>query len=122
VAARILVIEDDRDLRRNMKALLESEGYEVDTAENGQEGLTNLEQAAVLPSIILLDLMMPVMDGFHFRELQLKNEKFARIPVIVLTADGHTDEKRERTHAHAALRKPADVELILDTVAKVIAL
>jgi CheY-like chemotaxis protein len=118
---RLLVVEDDRDLRRNMQSLFESEGYLVDVAENGQVALDFLIQATELPEVILLDLMMPVMDGFQFRDAQVQIPKFASIPVIVLTADGHIEEKKVRSRATAALRKPADVELILSTVEKLTA-
>jgi CheY-like chemotaxis protein len=113
---KILVVEDDKDLRRNLQRLLEIEGYTVDVAENGQVALKLLENAAVLPSLIILDLMMPVMDGFEFREKMVTNLRLARIPIAIMTADGHVDEKKIRVKAAAALRKPADAEAILQIV------
>ncbi len=118
--AKILVVEDDIDIRRNMQRLLEGEGYIVILAENGQVALEHLQSTEELPSVILLDLMMPVMDGFEFREAQGQVSKLAKIPVIILTADGHIDEKRIRTGAAAALRKPTSIEVILDTIERVI--
>lgn len=113
---RILIVEDDRYIRKALARLLESEGYVVDVAENGQQALDNLHQAAELPQLIILDLMMPVLDGFQFRERQARLPRLAGIPVVIMTADGHIDAKKMRIGAVAALRKPADVEEILKTV------
>lgn len=118
MSARVLVVEDDKDIRRNVVQLLELEGYAVEAAGNGLEALTALQGAQVLPSVIILDLMMPVMDGFQFREEKNKQPQLAKIPVIIMTADGRTDEKRMRAGAVAALRKPADVDAILNLVSK----
>lgn len=115
--AKILVVEDDKDIRRNLKRLLESEGYVVDLAENGKAALEVLHTASDLPSLIILDLAMPVMDGFQFREEQVKVPRISSIPVAIMTADGRVDDKRIRTKANAALKKPADVEEILKLVA-----
>ena len=116
---KIMVVEDDKDIRRNMKRLLESEGYTVDVAENGQVAIDNLAASQDLPNLIILDLMMPVMDGFEFREAQGRNTRLANIPVIIMTADGHTEEKMLRVGAKAALRKPADVNAILHVVKRI---
>jgi CheY-like chemotaxis protein len=113
MASKVLVVEDDRDIRRNLKRLLELEGYVVEVAENGKVALDSLNTAAVLPSVIILDLMMPVMDGFAFREEQRKVDRLAHIPVAIMTADGRIDEKKRLTKANAALKKPADVADIL---------
>lgn len=120
MSIKILLVEDDRDLRTNMQRLLEGEGYTVVLAENGQVALDYLQTTTDFPAVILLDLMMPVMDGFQFREAQEKNSKFGAIPVIVLTADGHVEEKGMRTGAIAALRKPASVDAILNVIEKTV--
>jgi CheY-like chemotaxis protein len=111
---KILVVEDDRDIRKNMKLLLESEGYEVTLAENGRLALDYLEGAPLLPDAIILDLTMPVMDGFEFREAQLIDARLASIPVGIMTADGRVDEKRLRVRAAEGLRKPASLDDILE--------
>ncbi len=113
---KILIIEDDRDIRRLLKRLFEAYGYAVDQAENGQVALEILRSNPELPAVIILDLMMPVMDGFQFREEQLKIASVAGIPVVILTADGCIDEKRVKVGAHAALRKPADAEVLMGVV------
>lgn len=118
---KILVIEDDRDIRRNLKDLLESEGYFVVVADNGQTALDLLAQPADLPSAILLDLMMPVMDGFQFREQQAKITRIAGIPVVVMSADNRLDEKKHILRAAHALKKPLDIDMILELVKKIVA-
>ena len=86
---RILVVEDDRDIRESLQDLLEVEGYAVTTAENGRDALEQLQRMDA-PSVILLDLMMPVMSGDEFlRELR-KDGALASIPVLVVSA--WTDE------------------------------
>lgn len=119
MANRILLVEDDKDIRKNMKRLLESEGYSVDLAENGQVALDHLLLATELPQLIILDLMMPVMDGFEFREKQATYPQLAKIPVAIMTADGRIDEKKYRTGAQMAIRKPADIADILKMVRQI---
>src|ERR1043166_6147962 len=87
----ILVVEDDPDVREALVLLLEREGYAVTSVNNGQEAL---EQLRATPSaLILLDLMLPVMDGFEFRVHQLQDPALARVPVIVLSGGGDLTRK-----------------------------
>lgn len=118
MSSKILIVEDDQDIRRNLKRLLEIEGHTVDVAENGQVALEFLQTVADLPRMIFLDLMMPVMDGFEFREKQCSDARLAHIPVAIMTANDRTDAKRQKISAQIVLRKPASVEDILDAVAK----
>lgn len=118
---KILVIEDDKDIRRNMKLLLESEGYEVEIASNGEEGLKILENATTLPALIILDLMMPVMDGFEFRRAQQMSAKISHIPVAIMTADGHVVEKQAKLNAVAGISKPPDVETVIRITTEILA-
>ena len=83
---KILVIEDDTDIREALVFLLESEGYEVAAAENGKAALDLLSQGRN-PELILVDLFMPVMDGLTFRKKQLGRPEIAKIPVILMSAD-----------------------------------
>ena len=85
----ILVIDDDVDLLDIMAEILEGEGYRVEKATNGVEAFAYLDDAAVLPAAILLDLMMPSMDGWRFRSLQKARPALAGVPVIVISAGGH---------------------------------
>lgn len=115
----ILVVEDDKDIRKSMKRLLASEGYEVALAENGKAALDYLISSSGLPDLIILDLMMPVMDGFEFRKIQEADAKLSRIPVVIMSADGNLDEKKLRTAARDTIRKPADIDTILHVVKQV---
>jgi CheY-like chemotaxis protein len=109
---KILVIEDDEDIRDSLKELLEDEGYSIETAANGQQALARL-QGAALPHVILLDLTMPVMDGWQFqRELQ-RVPACLEIPLIVVSA---SRVLREPLNAKAFLPKPLDAEVLLDTI------
>lgn len=113
----ILLVEDDHDIRDSMVELLTDAGYGVATAGNGAEALAYLA-AQPRPHLILLDLMMPVMDGFTFREEQQKNADWSRIPVVVMSADGHVIEKQARTGAADYLKKPVDIDDLLHTIAR----
>ncbi|HVZ74981.1 MAG TPA: response regulator [Polyangia bacterium] len=83
----ILVVEDDRDLRDTLAEALRLEGYEVVSAEHGEAALRHLRSGA-RPCMVLLDLMMPVMDGWTLRREMLKDAALAAIPVVVMTAAG----------------------------------
>lgn len=116
MTSKILIVEDDKDIRRHLKRLLEIEEYEVECAENGKVALELLGEMIELPSVIILDLMMPIMDGVHFRKAQLKAERLAAIPVIIMSADTQAEAKATQISADGLLRKPADIELILAMV------
>ena len=83
----ILIVEDDFDIREALTQILEEEGYAVREAANGREALD--VAARELPSLILLDLMMPVMNGWQFRAEQIKDPRLAPVPVLVISADPH---------------------------------
>ena len=114
-AIDVLVIEDDPDIREAILELLADEGIVAQAAEHGAAALALLREGRV-PKVILLDLMMPVMDGFTFRREQEKDSAWARIPVVVMSADGHVDEKKARAGAVAYLRKPVDIHELLRVV------
>ena len=118
MSKNILVVEDDEDITENVRALLESEGYQVSAAPNGRAALETLEGTSPLPSVILLDLMMPVMTGYEFREAQLTNPRIAALPVVLMTADGHIGDKATRLGAAATLRKPFDINELLRVVGR----
>ncbi len=84
---RILLIEDDVDVREAIAEVLVDVGFHVDTAVNGRTALQFLQHGA-RPDVIVLDLMMPEMDGREFRLRQLADAAIASIPVVVVTADG----------------------------------
>jgi adenylate cyclase len=91
---RALIVEDDEDTRRWLHHALEREGWEVGEAANGKEALESLAKAPA--NVILLDLMMPEMDGFEFLAERRKNKALAKIPVIVVTAADLSEDDRRR--------------------------
>lgn len=110
-APRILVVEDDEDAREAMVALLQMKGYRAVPAGNGKEALEYLRQAPV-PDLIILDLWMPVMDGWQFRAEQIKDPRLKAVPVIVVTALSDRDD----LDANEVIIKPVDVDRLLTTV------
>lgn len=116
---RILVVEDDTSIRELLVELLDSEGYDVASAVNGLEGLRVL-QTQSKPDLILIDLMMPVMDGYSFRSEQLKNDKWSKIPTVVMSAEANAKEKMKSYNITAFLSKPVELDTILKTVSRYI--
>jgi CheY-like chemotaxis protein len=114
---RILIIEDASDIRYLLKGLFEGEGFSVDQAGNGQEALDLLQNMSALPQLILLDLGMPVMDGYEFRAKQEMDPRLSAIPVVVMTADGDVNAKKNRLRAKEFLKKPVDIHRLL-TIAR----
>src|SRR3989442_5653067 len=85
MASRILVVDDDSEIRSTFRQILSQESYDVHCAAHGADALDALRRG-LAPHVIVLDLMMPVMDGWSFREQQMADPTFAMIPVIVCTA------------------------------------
>jgi len=110
-AASVLVVDDDADIRDCMADVLESAGYDVRTAANGKEGLEAL-CGGYRPCVVLLDLMMPVMTGQEFLAAVRRSE-LSRLPVVVVTAAG---QSVVAPGADELMRKPFDIDLLLDTV------
>jgi CheY-like chemotaxis protein len=82
----ILLVEDDDDIREIVIDVLEQHGFHVEGAFDGADALRRLRAAPKLPKVIFLDLLMPIMDGAHFRAEQLRDPKLAEIPVVVMSA------------------------------------
>jgi CheY-like chemotaxis protein len=112
---RVLLVEDDRAIRETIAELLEAEGYGVRCAGNGAEALALLASEAP-PQVIVLDLMMPVMDGWEFREALKRDPHLARIPVIVLSASNRLEQRIDALGAAAFLPKPFEVGRLLAAV------
>ncbi|HEY7289488.1 MAG TPA: response regulator [Vicinamibacterales bacterium] len=109
----VLIVEDDADLREMMAQLLALEGFDAAVVANGREALDYLK-ADHRPHLILLDLMMPVMDGWEFRRHQQADPSLASVPVIVLSA---VDQGRASdVSAAAVLKKPLDFDRLLSLV------
>lgn len=109
----ILIVEDDREIRESLSELLELEGYRTAAAADGGDALNYLAKQPA-PHLILLDLMMPVMNGLEFRRQQLLDRDLATIPVIVLTAGREVPLENLRPQAY--LRKPVDVCVLFRTI------
>lgn len=110
---RVLLVEDDHALRQSLFEVIEEAGYRVDCAQNGSEALAVLD-AGDKPCVILLDLMMPVMNGWEFRDEQARRANLSDIPVIVFTADGRAEMKAKILGAEAYLRKPIELPRLFD--------
>jgi CheY-like chemotaxis protein len=109
----VLIVEDDADLREMMAQLLQLEGFPAETVSNGREALDYLQHRDK-PDVILLDLMMPVMDGWEFRRRQMEDSAISHVPVIVLSA---LDRARADGLSGAAfLKKPLDFDRLLELV------
>lgn len=91
----VLIVDDDLDIRETLAETLSDHGFEVATAANGLEALTLLRGSTVRPSVILLDLMMPIMDGYGFVDQQrMEDPRIASIPVAIITAAHGVDQAR----------------------------
>src|SRR5579862_1066400 len=109
----LLVVEDDADIREALDGLLSMEGFRVSGCSNGREALDWLRNSPK-PDLILLDLMMPVMDGWQFRVAQKEDPELAHIPVLALSAD--STAKAAAIDAEAYLKKPVDYDTLVDTI------
>jgi CheY-like chemotaxis protein len=114
-APLVLVVDDDPDILEAVAEILEGEGYRVARARNGLEALERVEEQA--PALVLLDLMMPVMDGVGFgRELRARHPA-AHLPIVVISADGNPD-RAAVPGTVGILPKPFDIEALLALVSE----
>ncbi|WP_162823879.1 response regulator [Lysobacter sp. TY2-98] len=114
----ILIVEDNPDIRDTFRTLFELEGFDVQLAANGEDALASLARSDEAPCLILLDLSMPVMDGWEFLDVLRSREQGAEIPVTVLSANVDANVSRDlRTrYGCRVLPKPASVDTLLDVV------
>lgn len=110
----ILVVEDDDDIRNVMIDVLESEGYHAEAATNGKEALELLHQINK-PCLVLLDMMMPIMNGREFLDKVMEDSFLAPIPVLIVSA---VADKTNTKGAVGFLKKPVDIDIVLDMVNK----
>jgi len=111
----ILVVEDDPALREMLTMVLEEEGYTIIQAANGQEALEQVQ--FVTPALILLDLMMPVMDGWQFLEFIREKAELQKLPVLLLSANREVALTAEQSQVKAYLPKPFDLDRLIADVA-----
>jgi CheY-like chemotaxis protein len=112
---RVLVVDDDPDILSTIQQILAVEGYTVTPARNGVEALEALNGPR--PAVILLDLMMPVMDGWEFRRRMLLHPA-SQTPVIVVSADRDISRKAASIAAHGYIAKPFDLDVLLQEVGR----
>ena len=112
----VMIVEDDLDLRESITEVLEDCQFRTVGAANGQEAIEHLRRDPQRPCVILLDMMMPVMDGWQFRELQRDDPELRSIPVVVMTAHVDLRQTSDALGAAACLKKPIHLGTLLDTV------
>ena len=112
---RVLIVEDDEDVRSALAALLEGEGYSVVEAAHGAEALTRLHDSDGI-CLIVLDLWMPVMDGWQFRAEQRNDAALAGVPVVVITADTGARHRARDFGEAGWMTKPIDFNRLLELV------
>lgn len=113
----VLIVEDELDIRQDVAEVLRDEGYEVSMAANGAEALARL-RAGFEPCLILLDVMMPVMNGVEFRAEQVKEPSLASFPVFLVSGDGSVRQKAADLNAVGYLVKPFRLNDLLTAVAR----
>lgn len=112
----VMIVDDDIDLLDALALILERRGYRVLTATGGEQALEQLQDDGPLPSLILVDLMMPGMNGWSLRQKLLESPAYANIPVVVLSGDHSVLRTAPPPRCTRALQKPVDLVTLLDVV------
>ena len=124
--AKILVVDDERDVVELINFILSKEGYEVLSAYNGREaleivGLLPFNALPVKPDLVILDIMMPDIDGYTVQNKMMENDKTRSIPILILTAKGQMKELfGMATNVAAYIEKPFDPQILRDKVNELI--
>jgi len=116
VGRRVMVVDDDPDIRESLMEFLEDHGFETIGARDGLEALQTLGSTDRPPCVIILDLMMPNMDGRTFREKQLEQEPLADIPVVVISAYRDAAHSHREMQAAAWIPKPLNLTTLLRVI------
>ncbi len=112
----VLVVEDDHDVREVIMEILSDNGFLSLGACNGLEALEVLRSAQAKPCVILLDIMMPVMDGPQFRAQQRSEEELSGIPVVVLSAHTNVEDAAREMGAAGFMKKPVQLDFLLAVI------
>lgn len=115
ICQSILVVEDDDDIRNAIVDLLESEGYETNSAINGKNALEKLRTIEKTPCLVLLDMMMPIMNGREFLDEVMRDARLAPIPVLIVSAIA---DKSNTEGSVGFLKKPIDIDVVLNVVSQ----
>ena len=120
--ARILIVDDERDVVTLIKFMLEKDGHTVVSAFDGAEALAKSgveprDETAVPPELVILDVMMPVMDGYAVYQRLREDVRTSAVPVVVLTAKGASNSRFENTGVMTILEKPFDPKALRELVA-----
>lgn len=114
----VLVVDDDPDIRDTVIEILEERGHEAVGVANGNEALATLQKLDEDPCLILLDLMMPGMDGRTFREAQLQDPKLAAIPVVVVSAFRDVETTATELGVAGHVKKPVSLKELMEVIEK----
>lgn len=114
----VIIVEDDVDVRETLVEVLAEEGYDPIAFSGGQAALAHLRTTTVRPALILLDLMMPHMDGWQFRAEQRRNTDLPAVPTVILSADGNVENNMTSLQADGYLRKPIQIKTLLQILEK----
>jgi CheY-like chemotaxis protein len=112
----VMLVEDDDEARDVLAMMLEEAGHTVLPAENGAAAWKLLEERRGACDIILLDLMMPIMNGWDFRRKQRLDPRFAAIPVLVMSAGAHIGSVSQELGAADYISKPVEIDVLLDKI------
>ena len=115
---KILIVDDEKDIVETLKFMLEASGYSCFCAYNGEDGLKMAKE--IIPDLIILDVMMPKMNGFKISRLLKFDVKYRDIPILMLTARSQESDKQigEETGANEYITKPFEIDDVLNSVAK----
>lgn len=111
----VLIVDDDADIRDTIVEVLESAGIRATSAKDGVQALALLDDG-LRPCVILLDLMMPGMDGIHFRAEQARREALSEIPVVIISAFREAPDVAASLEAEGILKKPFEFGELMSTV------
>lgn len=114
VAGPILVVDDDLDIRELLVELLEDHGFRACSAGHGQEALDWLASNSETPCLMLLDLMMPIMNGWELAQKLQENSNFASIPIVLISADRDVTIHAQALQAAGCLQKPVELKALLE--------
>jgi CheY-like chemotaxis protein len=110
----VLIVEDDEDIRTDLAALLAAHGYDTETAANGAEAIERMSISP--PCLVLLDLMMPVMDGWALRSEMTKLPAMADVPIVVLSGGSDVPTAAQTIGAVGFVTKPFKLRTLLDVI------